>query len=138
MILVIHKHTFSVLALLYPNLDYKNKFHIDHIFPRSLFDKRKLKKLGIIEEDIEFYKNNVDSLANLQIMEGHENQEKLDKLPNEWINNFFVDEQRKMDYLRKNYIPEEYLDINKFKIFLDKRTILMKNQYSGILLDNNS
>jgi len=26
-------YTYSVLALLYPNLDYRNKFHQDHIFP---------------------------------------------------------------------------------------------------------
>ena len=33
------KHTFSILALLYPNLDFRNKFHLDHIFAKSLFTK---------------------------------------------------------------------------------------------------
>ena len=41
--------TFSVLSLLYPHLDYNNQFHIDHIFPKSLFTRTKLRKRGIAE-----------------------------------------------------------------------------------------
>ncbi|TKJ24595.1 MAG: hypothetical protein CEE42_10210 [Promethearchaeota archaeon Loki_b31] len=36
------KHTFSVLSLLYPDLDYTKKFHKDHIYPRAFFKKREL------------------------------------------------------------------------------------------------
>ena len=36
-------YTFSVLALLYPWIDYSNKIHQDHIHPKSLFTKPKLK-----------------------------------------------------------------------------------------------
>ena len=42
-------HTFSVLSLLYPTLDFRNKFHQDHIFPKSFFKKSELKKRGIPE-----------------------------------------------------------------------------------------
>ena len=48
-------YTFSTLALLYPSLDFRNKFHIDHIHPRSLFTRAKLKKAGIPEVNIDFY-----------------------------------------------------------------------------------
>jgi len=46
------RYTFSVLALLYPTLDYSNLFHQDHIHPRSFFTSReKLLKLGVKPED---------------------------------------------------------------------------------------
>ncbi|MFC1906755.1 DUF262 domain-containing protein [Chloroflexota bacterium] len=35
------RYTFLVLSLLYPNLDYRNQFHQDHIYPRSFFFKCK-------------------------------------------------------------------------------------------------
>jgi len=37
-------HTFSVLALLYPTLDYRHRFHIDHVFPRSFSQNPSLEK----------------------------------------------------------------------------------------------
>ena len=50
-------YTYSVLAFIYPTLDFKNKFHQDHIFPKKLFTAKRLEKRGIGEEDIEFYLN---------------------------------------------------------------------------------
>ncbi|EGQ76406.1 hypothetical protein HMPREF9094_2616 [Fusobacterium animalis ATCC 51191] len=41
------EETFSILQLLYPNLDYKNKFHIDHIYPKSKFNQKYLKKQNV-------------------------------------------------------------------------------------------
>jgi hypothetical protein len=74
------KQTFSVLALLYPTLDFRNKFHQDHIFPKSFFTDKKLNKKGIEDGKIEFYLNNFNYLANLQLLEGIPNQEKSDTI----------------------------------------------------------
>jgi uncharacterized protein with ParB-like and HNH nuclease domain len=52
--------TFSVLTLLYPQLDYRNQFHVDHIFPKSLFTASKLRKRGVSDADIDSFKNQVD------------------------------------------------------------------------------
>ena len=62
--------TYSILALLYPSLDFKNKFHQDHIHPKSKINsKKKLEKLGLPNDDIEFYLNNYDTISNLQLLE---------------------------------------------------------------------
>lgn len=36
--------TLTVLMLLYPSLDFNNKFHIDHMYPKSVFTKKSLIK----------------------------------------------------------------------------------------------
>ena len=40
-------------VLLFPFVDTKNHFHIDHVFPRSLFTPAKLKKAKVPDDDIE-------------------------------------------------------------------------------------
>ncbi|MCI0618109.1 DUF262 domain-containing protein, partial [bacterium] len=42
-----YRYTFPALALLYPSLDFRNKFHIDHIYPKSFFTEKRLRKKGI-------------------------------------------------------------------------------------------
>ena len=44
---------FGLLTLLFPFVDTRNLFHIDHVFPRAAFHARKLKELGLSEDDIE-------------------------------------------------------------------------------------
>ena len=50
------KRAFTVLALLSPNLDYKNgDFHEDHLHPASSFKKSELAAAKVDSEDTEFY-----------------------------------------------------------------------------------
>lgn len=70
-------YTYSALALLYPSLDFRNKFHLDHIFPKRNFTRRRLEALGIPEEKIDFYLDNYNTIVNLQLLEGVHNQERL-------------------------------------------------------------
>jgi uncharacterized protein with ParB-like and HNH nuclease domain len=60
---------FSILAVLYPSLDYRNgDFYKYHIFPVKFFTKKNLKSLGIKADKIEFYLNpeHCNSVLNLQ------------------------------------------------------------------------
>ena len=41
------KRLFALLSLLYPFVDLRNQFHIDHVFPAARFTQRRLKKAGI-------------------------------------------------------------------------------------------
>ena len=95
--------TFVVLAMLYPGLDLSKAFHEDHIFPRSVFKKSKLKQAGISSELVEQYIDHSDLLPNLQLLPGLPNVEKLAKLPAEWLAgpHFPSDEQREA-YLNEN------------------------------------
>src|SRR5205085_1368544 len=78
-------YTFSTLAVLYPTLDFRNRFHLDHIHPRSSFKRKSLLKRGVPEDKISFFTGEVDYLANLQLLEGPENIEKRDKDFSVWL-----------------------------------------------------
>ena len=78
--------TFALLSLLYPFLDLRNnRFHIDHIFPKSRFSARHLRRAGVAEDDIREFQDRADRLPNLQLLASVENQSKSDQLPHEWI-----------------------------------------------------
>ena len=127
------KHTFSILALLYPTLDFRNKFHQDHIFPKSFFTSKKLNKKGIDEGKIEFYLNNFNYLANLQLLEGTPNKEKSDMDFKEWLFKEYPDEHARKDYMKKHYIPDIDLSFNNFEEFISERKKLIFDKLKSIL-----
>ncbi len=95
--------TFSILQILYPNLDYKNStFHIDHIFPKSKFNNTNTE---LPEDYIHF----ADYLCNLQLLEGGENIAKKDKDPEQWLKEHFSGDKEKIKaYKERNYIKEDF------------------------------
>ncbi|EJB97510.1 hypothetical protein HPHPH34_0005 [Helicobacter pylori Hp H-34] len=112
-----HARVFSILQILYPNLNYKTTtFHIDHIYPKSKF-KKENKKL-----DKDFYECG-NHLYNLQLLEGTENKVKKDKDPEVWLKEEYKDNQQAIEeYKRKNYIdPNLRLEWENIKEFREKR-----------------
>ncbi len=74
-----HALVFPILRILYPHLNYKTTtFHIDHIYPKSKFNKENKK----LNQDFYGWK---DYLFNLQLLEGAENIAKKDKDPEVWF-----------------------------------------------------
>jgi len=126
-------YTFATLAVLYPTLDFRNKFHIDHIFPKSLFRKKTLLKNGVAENKIDEFIENVDYLANLQLLEGVPNMEKSNKDFQEWLFQTFPNPQARHDYMEKNYIPDVDLSLTNFDDFFEKRTELMRDKFKNLL-----
>ena len=128
-------YTFSVLAILYPSLDFKNKFHIDHIYPKSMFTRAKLLRSGIPEEKIGFYLDNYNYLANLQLLEGTPNEEKSNKPFDEWLDETYPKGTPKRDsYLCTNYIPfDTGLDFENFEQFIEKRKALMTEAFQALI-----
>ncbi len=94
-----------VLSVLYPWADLKNVFHIDHIYPKSQFTERRLKK-GVASDAMEFYMNNVNYLGNLQLLDGTQNKEKNDSDFHVWLADNYKDSSKLKDYKEKNYIPD--------------------------------
>ncbi|HCY77695.1 MAG TPA: hypothetical protein DHV28_17425 [Ignavibacteriales bacterium] len=125
--------TFSVLSILYPSLDYRNLFHIDHIFPKSKFTKSKLRKLEIDETQIEDFQNKVDCLGNLQLLEATPNIEKRDKDFDVWFDMTYKTEFEKKDYISKHLIPEGNWEFCDFTKFFEKREKLMRVRFKEIL-----
>lgn len=125
--------TFSVLSILYPSLDYRNLFHVDHIFPRSKFTKSNLRKCKIDEVQIEDFQNKVNNLGNLQLLEATPNIEKRDKDFDIWFDETYKSEHEKKDYISKHLIPRGDWEFNDFLAFFEKREELMRIKFKEIL-----
>lgn len=129
------KYAFSILSLLYPTLDYRNIFHQDHIFPRSLLKSQaKLRKLGLTDEQMSYCMENVDYIGNIQLLEGVPNMEKSDKEPKQWIEQTFPTAQEQADYKQKHYIPAVELSAGNFEQFLQQREELLADKLKQMLL----
>ena len=126
-------YTYSVLAFIYPSLDFRNKFHQDHIFPKKLFTRKKLEKNGIPENEIDFYLENHSYLANLQLLEGVPNQEKSGKDFKAWLMEKYSNEIDRKAYMKKHYIPDVDLSLENFKDFIEKRKILIVTKFKQLL-----
>lgn len=128
------KYTFTVLALLYPTLDFRNRFHIDHIFPKSLFTEKRLRARGVPEDKIGEYILRRDMLANLQLLEGLPNQEKSGKQFSDWIVEAYPDQDAKKEYKRRNYIPDTDLKLDNFIRFFELREELLWDKLAMMLV----
>ncbi len=112
-----HALVFPILQILYPNLNYKTTtFHIDHIYPKSKFNKKNEK----LNQDFYGWR---DYLFNLQLLEGAENIAKKDKDPEVWLKEECKDNQQAIEeYKRKNYIDLTLkLEWENIKDFREKR-----------------
>ena len=120
--------TLMVLMMLYPSLDYNNKFHIDHIYPKSKFTKTSLLKKGIAQNKVEEYMNHVNDISNLQLLAAIPNIEKQDKDFEEWFAEICTTDTDKIQYRKINYLPEMQYSYDKFLQFVSERRKKIKNQ----------
>ncbi|MFP5983261.1 DUF262 domain-containing protein [Helicobacter pylori] len=124
-----HDRVFSILRILYPNLNYKTTtFHIDHIYPKSKFNK----------ENKKLYECR-DHLYNLQLLEGQENSAKKDKDPEVWLKEEYKNEQAIEEYKKRNYIdPTLKLEWENIKEFREKREEAIITKLKEVLLPKSS
>jgi Protein of unknown function DUF262 len=120
------RNTFSVLAAAYPALNTQFRFHLDHLYPKSGFDRRKLKKAGFSDEDIEFFLTSFNQLPNLQMLEGVANQSKLNTPFEDWVKPLQADAAGWANYRSQHMIPVlENYGLCRFKEFFAQRRELM-------------
>jgi hypothetical protein len=107
--------------LLYPDRDWKDAvFHEDHIFPKSEFQLRALKKRGYNEAKIQAYMSNFNILTNLQLLTDSENLSKNATPFDKWI------QTRDAAFLKRHLIPDSIkLDFDSFDEFSKARRILI-------------
>ncbi len=125
---------FPILQILYPNLNCKTTtFHIDHIYPKSKFNKEN-KKLNK-----DFYGCR-DHLFNLQLLEGQENSAKKDKDPEMWLKEEYKDNQQAIEeYKKRNYIdPTLKLEWENIKEFRETREEAIIKKLKEVLLPKSS
>lgn len=129
-------YTFMILSLLYPNLKYSQLgFHQDHMHPFSSFDKEEdLLRLVVPEGKeainkvkIEVWKHQRNTLANLQLLEGRENESKNDVPLLEWLQ-----DPKNMENVR--YLPQNIdYGLANFDEFIDMRKKLMISEIKKII-----
>lgn len=125
---------YCALTLLYPGLNHSFHYHQDHIHPKSLFGKNKLRKLGYSEDKIEAYQSQVNGLANLQLLQETQNIEKRDIQFVDWIKKQYPSENGRDSYLKQNHIKiDQSLDFNDFIEFTNIRKNELKAEFVKVL-----
>lgn len=128
-------YTFMLLSLLYPNLKYSQKgFHQDHMHPYAGFEESKIASLklpdGSVIDDVrkDDWRRRRNTLANLQLLEGRENERKNATPLVDWIKVIANSENAK-------YMPSDSsFELSHFEDFMDKRQKLMSDALKTILL----
>lgn len=126
--------TLSVLMLLYPSLDFSNKFHEDHMYPRSKFKKSYLRKMGVSEDRLDTYIDSVNDIGNLQLLAAQLNEEKLDTDFDVWFHKQQVTDTDKIQYRKIHYLPDMDYTYDMFLEFIEKRKKLLKKQLKAELM----
>jgi len=131
-----NKYAFSILSLLYPNLDYKNNdFHKDHLHPISKFKKKNIRKLNVSKDIKEEYYRDVDfnnGLYNLQMLDANENMSKNDLNLKEWVEIETINRDKKQ-FLDNHLIPDIDLSFENFQEFIDKREVILIEKLKAVL-----
>lgn len=118
--------TLNVLMMLYPSLDFNNKFHIDHIYPKSKFSKKNLEAKGVSSDKISEYVDHVNDIENLQLLAAIPNIEKQDEDFNIWFSKNYVTDEDKTQYRLTNYMPDMNYSYANFLQFLAERRSIIK------------
>lgn len=126
--------TLTALMLLYPQLDFNNKFHIDHMYPKSKFTKKILRSKGVGPDLIGEYMDQVNSIANLQLLAAIPNIEKQDTDFDVWFEATHPTDSEKIEYRTVNYLPSMEYSYANFLTFISERQKLMRNRFEELLL----
>ena len=123
--------SFSILSLLYPNLDYNNNnFHKDHLFPISKFNKKEINNnINIKDKDFYLNSDNNNSILNLQLLDGNENSSKNNKDLKQWVD----ERKEETNFFQNHLIPKENLEFENFKKFIEERKIILKNKLRDLI-----
>lgn len=131
------KRMFPLLALLFPFVDLRNNFHIDHVFPISRFTRSKLLKSGFDEAEADELMQHANQLPNLQLLDGAINNEKRAAMPAEWLAKQYPDPTSAQNYREKHLLGELASDLQGFNAFHAARRDRLRTVLSGMLSTSN-
>jgi uncharacterized protein with ParB-like and HNH nuclease domain len=122
------RYAFSILALLYPQLDYRNNdFHKDHLHPITVFSEKTAITLGFELDAKEVFLSAEwnNSIVNLQMLDANENKSKQDKTLTMWVHDETANRDRD-SFLKKCLIPNnQSLELRDFNSFAKARQTLL-------------
>lgn len=122
------RYAFPILALLYPDLDYKNNnFHKDHLHAGNLYND-----LSDSLKSKYPFKEYYNSILNLQMLDANENESKSKKPLKQWVDEQTTKETREY-FLKVHIIPNVDLSLSNFENFITKRKKMLKDKLISIL-----
>jgi hypothetical protein len=125
------KGCFALLATMFPNVDTRNVFHIDHVFPQKVFTRKRLSDAGVPSDRIEIVRERRHRLANLQLLEGPVNVEKQATMPLQWARAKYLDGFD--DYLARHDLPAIPSDLAHFESFYVERKKRLARRLAQVL-----
>jgi hypothetical protein len=125
------KYSYLILSLLYPDRDWKdNKYHEDHIFPKSEFSIAKLRQRGYKDDRIEQYQQQYNSIGNLQLLSDSENLDKSANAFDIWF------ASRDTNFKHRHKIPTiTNYGFDNFLEFVEERRKVLTGKLHQIKLD---
>jgi len=111
------RRLFPLLSILFPFIDVRQLHHIDHFFPKSQLQRRKLEKAGCNPAYSEECLAARDRLGNLQLLEGLLNVSKNDSLPAPWMELTYPDPTVRQAVLDRHFLgfaPATHQDFMSF------------------------
>ena len=130
---------YSLLFLLYDFVDVAtNRFHIDHVFPRALMTPARLTKAGVNEEKIPEYRDRVNRLANLQLLEGSTNMSKGAKPPADWLRAQYSEEEERRHHCHLHDLGDVPTEIEGFLDFYETRRSRILEKLRHLLASNST
>ncbi|WP_281631528.1 DUF262 domain-containing protein [Flavobacterium luteolum] len=122
------QYSFPILALLYPDMDYKNNnFHQDHLHPAATYN-------NISDSEKEIYGWKVyNSIINLQMLDANENMSKKIMNLKDWVEKETLNSDLKR-FMDSHLIPQNInLELSNFSEYVTNRKILLINKLKEIL-----
>ena len=136
------RRAFLLLSMLYPNFDYTNPFHVDHIYPRAKMTERHLAASGLSLDATKTAVALRDNLANLQLLGGGPNKAKSDADFDTWLVAQFPGATDRGYFLAMHLFPQmdtftykafsEFITARRALIFAALRTVLNPEALSHI------
>ncbi|MBM6588931.1 DUF262 domain-containing protein [Brevibacterium sp. RIT803] len=133
--------TFAVLAALFPHVDTRNQFHVDHVFPGAQLDRKLLKRRQnpdgtptLTAEEIDDLLERRNSLSNLELLPGLENIVKSDKAPDEWLAAEYPSADERSAFLARHDLPQSLPhSVDDFIDFFDERRAKLTTRIYAML-----
>lgn len=132
--------TFMVLSLLYPELKLGEiKWHQDHIHPQYGFEKKRLIKYfaerGMLIDDAtaKEWARKANTLVNLQLLTGKQNQEKSKTPLVKWLSDKYPENDKLQKYCDEHFIDTDIgFELENFDTYYARRKANMKKQLMKI------
>jgi hypothetical protein len=118
----------ALLHLLFPEMNATEVFHIDHLHPKSSFEKKNLKKHAFLVADeglLGFYSetSHWNAVPNLHLLNDSQNISKNDRSLKEWI------EDRNVHLTAKDLLVDGVsLEFSEFKHFHEQRRSALRDR----------